>query len=168
MDDHSRGCLAAFVGEDNAVNRSTPGRTTYDRDSNDTVRKKGMTRATLADRKATSPGRAQSVAPRRLGPWDVLILAAWCGLAAGLLEVGARILCRWINPTNRLYQVSRHFVWLAPLTYFLLFLAIGLLLAAVTRLWPGEEVGSADASSSLPPSCPPSWWPVPRSILKHG
>ena len=33
--------------------------------------------------------------------------------------------------------MSRHFVWSAPLTYFLLFLAIGLLLAAVTRLWPG-------------------------------
>src|SRR5262249_1623461 len=60
----------------------------------------------------------------------------WCGLAAGLLEVGARVLCRWITPTNRLYQMSRHFVWLAPLTYLLLFLMMGLFLAAVTRLWP--------------------------------
>ena len=68
----------------------------------------------------------------------MLILAGWCGLAAGLLEVAARIVRRWINPTNRLYQVSRHFVWSAPLTYLLLFLAMGLLLAAVTRLWPGR------------------------------
>jgi arylsulfatase A-like enzyme len=66
----------------------------------------------------------------------VLVLAASCGLAAGLLEVSARILCRWINPTARLFQVSRHFVWLAPLTYLLLFLSTGLLLAAVTWLWP--------------------------------
>ena len=102
----------------------------------DTVTKRRMTRAVSASRKATSPGHAPSVAPRRLGAWDVLILAAWCGLAAGLLEVAARILCRWINPINRLYQVSRHFVWAAPLTYSLLFLAMGLLLAAVTRLWP--------------------------------
>jgi arylsulfatase A-like enzyme len=71
-----------------------------------------------------------------LGPLDVLMLAVWCGLAAGLLEVGTRILCRLINPTNRLYQVSRHFVWLSPLTYLLLFLGLGLFLAAATRLWP--------------------------------
>ena len=48
----------------------------------------------------------------------------------------ARILCRIINPTDRLYQVSRHFVWLAPLTYLLLFLVMGLFFAAVTRLSP--------------------------------
>jgi arylsulfatase A-like enzyme len=76
------------------------------------------------------------VAPRGIGQGDLLILAACCGLAAGLLEVATRIVCRWINPTDRLYQVSRHFVWLAPLTYLLLFLAIGLFLAAVTWLWP--------------------------------
>jgi len=95
-----------------------------------------MSRATLPDRKATAPGSAPAAAPRRIGAREVLLLAAWCGLAAGLLEVGARILCRSINPTNRLYQVSRHFVWLAPLTYLLLFLVMGLFLAAVTRLWP--------------------------------
>jgi arylsulfatase A-like enzyme len=100
------------------------------------VNKHGMSTATRADRKATSPGSAPSVAPRRIGASDVLILAAWCGLAAGLLEVGTRILCRCINPTDRLYHVSRHFVWLAPLTYLLLFLAMGLFLAAVTRVWP--------------------------------
>jgi arylsulfatase A-like enzyme len=74
--------------------------------------------------------------PRQLGPRDVLWLSAWCGLASGLLEVGMRVLCRIINPTDRLYQMSRHFVWSAPLTYLLLFLAMGLFLAAVTRLWP--------------------------------
>ena len=95
-----------------------------------------MPRKTQENRKASSTVPTPTAAPRQDGPSDVLILAAWCGLAAGLLEVGARILCRCINPTDRLYQVSRHFVWLAPLTYLLLFLAMGLFLAAVTRLWP--------------------------------
>jgi arylsulfatase A-like enzyme len=66
----------------------------------------------------------------------VLVLAAWCGLAAGLLELGTRILCRSIDPTKRLYQMSRHFIWLAPLTYLGFFLGIGLFFAAVTRIWP--------------------------------
>ena len=87
----------------------------------------------------TTP-RPRSARPRRtarpLGPLDVLLLSASCGLAAGLLEVGAKVLCRCINPTHRLYQASRHFIWLAPLTYLLLFLVMGLFLAALTRLWP--------------------------------
>jgi arylsulfatase A-like enzyme len=66
----------------------------------------------------------------------VLIFAACCGLAAGLLEVGTRIVRRWIKPTDGLYLVSRHFVWLAPSTYLLLFLATGLFLATLTWLWP--------------------------------
>ncbi len=47
-----------------------------------------------------------------------------------------KALSRSINPANHLYQMTRHFVWLAPLTYLLLFLAMGLFLAAVTWLWP--------------------------------
>jgi arylsulfatase A-like enzyme len=87
---------------------------------------------TTSSRRSARSGKA----PRWLGPLDVLFLSAWCGLAGGLLEVGTKVLCRNINPTNRLYQVSRHFVWLAPLTYLVLFLAMGLFLAAVTRLLP--------------------------------
>jgi len=67
---------------------------------------------------------------------DVLVLSVWCGLAAGLLEVGTRVLCRAIDPTTRLYMMSRHFIWLTPLANLLVFLGLGLLLAVVTRLWP--------------------------------
>jgi len=67
---------------------------------------------------------------------NVLILSAWCGLAGGLLEVGARVLCRWIDPTNRLYGLSRHYVWLAPLSTFLFFSGVGLFLALATKVWP--------------------------------
>jgi len=74
--------------------------------------------------------------PRRLLPLEVLLLSAWCGLAGGLLEVGTRVLFRAVDPIQRLYLVSRHFVWLGPLSNLLLFLGIGLLLAAATKFWP--------------------------------
>ena len=72
----------------------------------------------------------------RLGALEVLGLSVWLGLSAGMLEVGTRVLCRAIDPTKRLYLMSRHFVWLAPLANMLLFLCLGLLLAGVTRFWP--------------------------------
>ncbi|HZW30634.1 MAG TPA: sulfatase [Isosphaeraceae bacterium] len=72
----------------------------------------------------------------RLSPWDVLVLSAWIGLAAGLCEVGVRVLCRSLDPTRRLYTMSRHFLWLAPLTDLLVFSAAGLVLALVTKRWP--------------------------------
>ena len=67
---------------------------------------------------------------RRLGAIDLLVFAIWCGVAAGLLEVGARIVCRAINPFHRLYFMSRHFVWLTPLVNLALFLGLGVGLAA--------------------------------------
>ena len=74
--------------------------------------------------------------PSRLGALDVLGWSVWLGLSAGLLEVGTRVLCRAIDPTNRLYLMSRHFVWLAPLANMLLFFSLGFVLAGITRLWP--------------------------------
>jgi arylsulfatase A-like enzyme len=73
---------------------------------------------------------------RRLGPAEVLVLAAWCGLAAGELEVATRILHRTFGSTHRLYLMTRHFVWLVPLINLALFLAAGALLALAARRWP--------------------------------
>jgi arylsulfatase A-like enzyme len=67
---------------------------------------------------------------------DLLLLSTWCGLAAGLLEVGARVLARYVFPSGRLYQMSRHFVWTGPLANLLLFILIGLFLALAVRIWP--------------------------------
>jgi arylsulfatase A-like enzyme len=72
----------------------------------------------------------------RLGPLDVLVLSAWFGLAAGWLEVGTRLLLKTLIGTHRLYLMSRHFVWMVPLSNLLLFLVGGVLLAAATRLCP--------------------------------
>jgi arylsulfatase A-like enzyme len=72
----------------------------------------------------------------RLGPVDVLVLSAWCGLAAGELEVAARIVNRAFSSTHRLYMMTRHFVWLVPLINLVLFLGLGVLLVLATRLSP--------------------------------
>jgi arylsulfatase A-like enzyme len=66
----------------------------------------------------------------------VLIVAAWCGLAAGLLEVGVRFFWRTVDPTNHLFLMSRHFVWIGPIVNLALFVALGTVLAAATRFWP--------------------------------
>ena len=79
----------------------------------------------------------------RLGPVDVLVLAAWCGLAAGELEVAARIVNRALSSTQRLYLMTRHFVWLVPLINLVLFLGVGVLLALATRRWPLGRDGGA-------------------------
>ena len=92
----------------------------------------------------------------------------WCGLAAGLLEVGVRVLCRMIDSTIRLYGMSRHFVWLVPLTNLLFFSGVGGCLAA------GDET-LATAGGWLGPrllctftSCRCSWSQVPGSIRRLG
>ena len=71
-----------------------------------------------------------------LGALDVLVLSAWCGLASGLLEVGTTISVRNLVATTRGYLMTRHFVWLAPLSNLMLFSAMGLLLAAAAWMWP--------------------------------
>ncbi|HZW33104.1 MAG TPA: sulfatase [Isosphaeraceae bacterium] len=96
-----------------------------------------MTTTTPADRVTSAPAPAPALAVvRRLGPLDVLVFAAWCGLASGLLEVGTRVLSRSMDPTGRLYTMSRHFVWLGPLVDLLIFSGFGLVLAMVTKRWP--------------------------------
>jgi arylsulfatase A-like enzyme len=85
-----------------------------------------------ADTRTTQP----TIATRRgFGPLDVLVLSAWCGLAGGLLEVGTRVLCK-VLPAHRMYGMSRHFVWIAPLSNLLLFAGIGVVLAFATKSWP--------------------------------
>ena len=82
-----------------------------------------------------SPSRSSQLV-HRLGRLDLLVLSAWCGLAAGELEVAARVVPRAFNSTHRLYMMTRHFVWLVPLVNLVLFLAIGALLVSTSRLWP--------------------------------
>jgi arylsulfatase A-like enzyme len=67
-----------------------------------------------------------------LRPHQVLIVSAWCGLLSGPLEVGAIVLRKHTYDLDQCYRMSRHFVWLIPLTNLLLFLALGAILALGT------------------------------------
>ena len=80
------------------------------------------------------PGRPQ--AADSPGPSGVFLLAAWCGLAGGLMEVATRLVCRNLGVSTQLFQMNRHFLWLAPLSNLLLFCGIGLILAVATKVWP--------------------------------
>jgi len=74
-----------------------------------------------------SPSR--DLAASRLGPLAFLILSAWCGLVSGLLEVAATVLRKQAFDLNHFYWMSRHFIWLVPLTNLVIFLLLGLVLS---------------------------------------
>jgi arylsulfatase A-like enzyme len=92
--------------------------------------------ATASMNSIPKEARRTREAENRLGPLDVLLLSAWCGLAAGELEVGRWVLYRAISSVNRLYLMTRQFVWLIPLVDLLCFATIGAVFAAATILWP--------------------------------
>jgi hypothetical protein len=52
------------------------------------------------------------------------------------MEVGTRVLCRAINPSQRLYLMNHHFIWLSPLANLTFFLGIGLLSAGAIKFAP--------------------------------
>jgi len=72
----------------------------------------------------------------RLGFTSLLLLSAWCGLVAGLLEVGTIVLRKQVFDPDHFYNMSRHFVWLIPLTNLGVFLALGLFGCGVILVWP--------------------------------
>jgi arylsulfatase A-like enzyme len=75
-------------------------------------------------------------APGRVGRFPALIVSAWCGLVSGMLEVGTIVVRKRTFDPNHLFETSRHFVWLIPLTNLCLFLLLGLALKLLARGWP--------------------------------
>lgn len=63
-------------------------------------------------------------------------LAAWCGIVAGLLEVGTIILRKYTFDSNQLYGMTHHFVWMIPLTNLGIFAALGMVACLLIRAWP--------------------------------
>ena len=84
---------------------------------------------------AGEPGPANH-RPDRLGPVALLGLSAWCGTIAGLLEVATVVVRKRFFDTNQLLSMSRHFIWLVPLTDLLIFLLVGLVGSLVVILRP--------------------------------
>jgi arylsulfatase A-like enzyme len=63
-------------------------------------------------------------------------LAAWCGLVAGLLEVGTIVFRANTIESNHIYRMSRHFVWLIPVTNVCVLVVTGLVVYLVSSAWP--------------------------------
>ncbi len=78
---------------------------------------------------ATDPGAGA------LGLISVLVLTSWCGLVAGLLEVAAIVVRKSFDP-NRFSLMSRHFVWLIPVTNLLIFVMLGFVGWLAIWAWP--------------------------------
>ena len=93
-------------------------------------------RADVLPETFTAGSPEAGLAGERLRPHQILVLSLWCGLLAGPLEVGAIVLRKRTFDLNQFYWISRHFVWLIPLTNLLIFLALGLGLAILSRFWP--------------------------------
>ena len=73
---------------------------------------------------------------RPLGIFSILVLSAWCGLIAGLLEVGTIVLRKHLIDPNHLFKLSRHFVWLIPASNVCVFATLGVLGCAIALVWP--------------------------------
>lgn len=90
-----------------------------------------------ASRRADRPAPAPAAGPAwRLVASDLVLLAAWLGLAAGWVEVGTRVLLKEALGPGHMYLMMRHFAWTVPLADLLMFLAVGLILAASAWPWP--------------------------------
>jgi arylsulfatase A-like enzyme len=79
---------------------------------------------------SSTPDQAHQV-----GLYSLLLVSAWCGLVAGLLEVGTIVLRKRMFDSDQFYRMSRHFVWLIPLSNLSVFLIAGLLWCAVIVVW---------------------------------
>jgi len=76
-----------------------------------------------------------NVTAERPGLLPLLLLSIWCGLLSGLLEVGITVARKQTVDLNQLYWRSRHFIWLVPLTNFVIFLILGVALSLLIRCW---------------------------------
>jgi arylsulfatase A-like enzyme len=67
-------------------------------------------------------------------PSAVLALSAWCGLAAGLLEVLANVFVIY-SGIEGISRATRHFTWIIPVADLCLFITLGAFLAVVFKIW---------------------------------
>ena len=62
---------------------------------------------------------------------------SWCGLVAGLLEVAVVVFRKQTFALDRLAPITRHFVWLIPVTDLAIFVVLGAVLAPL--FWWGKR-----------------------------
>ena len=95
-----------------------------------------ISRIAVVPRAETDGPSAPSGAVKQTGVLSLLILSVWCGLIAGLLEVGTIVLRKSVFDPDQLYKLSRHFVWIIPLSNLCVLFALGLLGCGVILAWP--------------------------------
>jgi arylsulfatase A-like enzyme len=95
-----------------------------------------ISRTTFVSRAETDGPSAPNGTVRQTGLVSLLILSAWCGLIAGLLEVGTIVLRKSTFDPDQLYKLSRHFVWIIPLSNLCVVFAVALLGCCVISAWP--------------------------------
>jgi arylsulfatase A-like enzyme len=100
--------------------------------------------------------------PAGLRPYHWLVLSVWCGLVAGPIEVGTIVVRKSLVDLNQFYWISRHFVWLIPLTNLGVFLAVGVVLALLVLCWPRIGIGPAARLLCASALLPPFWAAFPR------
>ena len=93
-------------------------------------------RTAVVTKAATVSLSGPDPAMTRLDFSSLLLLSAWCGLVAGLLEVGAIVLRKQVFDPIHLYGLTRHFVWLIPVANLAVFVTLGLLGCGVILVWP--------------------------------
>jgi arylsulfatase A-like enzyme len=71
---------------------------------------------------------------------NLFIVCAWSGLVAGLFEVAAIIVRKEAFDSNHIYGLSRHFIWLVPLSNLGIFISLGLLGCLATLAWPRQSL----------------------------
>src|SRR5690349_15400746 len=81
--------------------------------------------------------------PKDLRPHHWLFLSVWCGLVTGPVEVGVLVVRKSFFDLNRFYWISRHFVWVIPLTNLGIFFAVGVVLTLLVLCWPRLGTGPA-------------------------
>jgi hypothetical protein len=95
-------------------------------------------RNTAAPRAETDGAAAASGAAKQAGILSLLILSAWCGLISGLLEVTTIVLRKTAFDEDQLYKISRHFVWIIPVSNLCVLLALGVLGCGAVLAWPAR------------------------------
>ena len=98
----------------------------------------------------------------------LLLLSAWCGLVAGLLEVGTIVLRKQALDPDRLYKMSRHFVWMIPVSNVCVFVTLGAIGCGIVLVWPRRGWWLVKRFWLRWCSYPPSWSPFPGSTAWPG
>jgi hypothetical protein len=108
-----------------------------------------MTNGTAVLEEACSnSSRSQDVVANPGGLFPLVMLSAWCGLVAGLLEVGVIIFRKRVLDSDHLYKMSRHLVWLIPSINLTIFLLLGVFCRPSCGVGAVAALGSARGCSA--------------------